>query len=110
MLAFAFAAASTLLLATLAFTTLAFTTLAFTTASALLALSLSALFILLSASAAFSFLAGAWAVALLLGTSFQFLIVRDDEDTFLFDGCLLDFQGGLLCGGAAGTRALLSFG
>lgn len=72
------------------------------------AAALLALLILLSASTAF--LAGTWAVALLLGASFQFLIVADNEDTLLFDGGLLDFQGGLLGGGAAGAGAFLSAG
>jgi len=77
---------------------------ALTAATALLAFAftaalLSALLVLLAASA--TFLASAWAVALVLGAGFQFLLVLNDKDALAFDGGLLHFQGGLLSAGRA---------
>ena len=80
---------------------------AFAAATALLAFAftaalLSALLVLLAASAAF--LASAWAVALILGAGFQFLAVVNDPDALAFDGGLPHFQGGLLSAGRAAGR------
>jgi len=82
---------------------------ALTAATALLAFAftaalLSALLVLLAASA--TFLASAWAVALVLGAGFQFLLVLNDKDALAFDGGFLHFQGGLLS--AAGRFGFLA--
>jgi hypothetical protein len=82
-----------------------------TAASALLAFAftaalLSALLVLLAASA--TFLASAWAVALILGAGFQFLAVVNDPDALAFNGGLPHFQGSLLSAGRA--RAAGRFG
>lgn len=83
--------------------TFLFLSLALAAALALAALLLSFLVLLLvaAATAAFAtfllaFLAGARAVALVLGAGFQFLLVGNDEDALAFVGGLLDFQGFLL--------------
>lgn len=83
-----------------AFAAAAFLSALFALATASASAALSSLFALLlaalsAATAAFAFLAGARAVALILGTGFQFLFILDHEDTLVFDGGLGGFQGGL---------------
>lgn len=80
---------------------------AFTAALLSAAASATALLVLLAASAAV-FLASAWAVALILGAGFQFLLVLNDPDALAFDGGLLHFQGTFFSAGRA--RAAGRFG
>jgi hypothetical protein len=87
---FAFAFAS-FALASFAFASFAFAAFAFTAAR---------FFALFGVTTAF--LASAWAIALIFGASFQFLLVGDDEDRFAFVGGFFDFQGGF--GGARRRR------